>query len=191
MRIVAAEIALADTHLFHQQDECCDADYACVPVAVLMCPSRISRRGTPCTLRKIISGLTALAFAPAAMASVDSSPKPGGVYRLEPGIYVQKGVSCEAAPNAAIRQYDRRGISSAHTRACRAHILSRRGNRYEVSQSCIDAGSGPAARFTERQTVSVADALTFTLKTRGTGTTYRYCPAYMLPADLRGAAQQG
>ena len=142
-------------------------------------------------LAKIICGLATLASATAAMASVDTSPKPEGVYRLKPGIYVQKDVSCQSAPNAAIRQYDGRGISSAHTRACRAHILSRRGNRYEVSQSCIDAGAGPAPRFTERQTVSVADALTFTLKTRRTDTTYRYCPAYMLPADLRGAAQQG
>lgn len=137
----------------------------------------------------VIGGLIALGAATAATASVHTSPKPGGVYRLKPGIYVEKGVACGSAPNAAIRQYDGNGISSAHTRACRARVLSRRGSRYEASQSCIDAGAGPASRFTERQSITVADALTFILKTRGSGTTYRYCPSYMLPAGMRGAAR--
>jgi hypothetical protein len=134
-----------------------------------------------------IVALAGVGAATAATASMDSSAKPGGVYRLKPGIYVQKGVDCGSAPNAAIRQYDGRGISSAHTRACRARVLSRRGNRFEVSQSCIDAGAGPAPRFTERQSVSFPDALTFSLRTRSTTTTYRYCPASMLPAGLPGA----
>jgi hypothetical protein len=136
-----------------------------------------------------ISGLAVLAFATAAHASVDTFSKPGGVYRLKPGIYVQKGVGCESAPNAVIRQYDGRGISSAHTRACRVQVMSRRGNRFEVRQSCVDAGAGPAPRFTERQTVTVSDALTFSLKSRGNSTTYRYCPVSMLPAGLGGSAQ--
>jgi hypothetical protein len=122
-------------------------------------------------------------------ASVDTSPEPGGVYRLKPGIYVDKGVSCSSPPNAAIRQYDGRGISDPHTHACRARVLAKRGTTYTVSQSCIDAGAGPAPRITERQVVSVRDALTFTLRTRGTGTTYRFCPPSMLPAGLRGVAR--
>ncbi len=140
-------------------------------------------------LPRIIGGLVLLASTTAAIASVDTTAKPGGVYRLKPGTYVQKGSACDSAPNAAIRQYDGRGISSAHSHACRAQILSRRGNRFEVSQSCIDAGAGPAPRFTERQTVNVVDALTFKLKTHGSAASYRYCPAYMLPAGMRGAAQ--
>ena len=140
-------------------------------------------------LSKAIIGLTVLAFATVTTASVDTSPKPGGVYRLKPGTYVQKDVPCGSAPNAAIRRYDGRGISSAHTRACQARILSRRGSGFAVTQSCIGAGAGHAPRFRERQTISVPDALTFTLKTRGSGTTYRYCPAYMLHADMRRAAQ--
>jgi hypothetical protein len=104
---------------------------------------------------------------------------------LKPGIYVQKGTACASAPNAAIRQYDGRGISTPHTRECRARILSRRGDRYEASQSCIDAGAGPAPRFVERQTVSIRDALTFGIKTRGPTTEYRYCPPYRLPAGIR------
>ena len=74
--------------------------------------------------------LTALATAGVASASVDRTPGPGGVYRLKPGIYVQKGVACGSAPNAAVREYDGRGISTPHTRACRARILSKRGDRY-------------------------------------------------------------
>lgn len=137
----------------------------------------------------VMLGLGSLVVALPAMASVDRSPKPGGVYLLKPGIFVQQGVECSSAPNAAIRQYDGRGIGTAHTRACRARVLSRKGNRYTVSQSCIDAGAGPAPRTTERQTVTVADALTFTVQTRGPGTTYRYCPSNMLPADMRKVAK--
>jgi hypothetical protein len=137
----------------------------------------------------MLTMIAGVAAATAAAASVDTSPKPGGVYRLKPGIYVRKDVACKTAPNAAVRQYDGRGISSAHTRACRARILSRTGDRFEVSQSCIDAGAGPAPRFTERQTIRIADALTFTQTMRGKGSTYRYCPAYMLPAGLREAAR--
>jgi hypothetical protein len=120
-------------------------------------------------------------------ASVDRSPKPGGVYPLKPGIYVQTGTSCASPPNAAIKRYDGRGISDAHSRACKAKVLSRKGNSYAVTQSCIDAGAGPAPRVNERQTVTVPDALTFTVRTRGTGTRYRYCPPNMLPAELREA----
>ena len=138
---------------------------------------------------KIALVLTALATAGTATASVDRTPGPGGVYRLKPGIYVQKGVACGSAPNAAIREYDGRGISTPHTRACRARILSKRGDRYTVSQSCIDAGAGPAPRFTERQTVTVPDALTFSIATRGAATAYRYCPVNMLPAGVRPATR--
>lgn len=138
-----------------------------------------------------LSGLACavLAIGMPAAASVDTSPKPGGVYRLKPGIYVQKGSACSTAPNAAIRQYDGRGISDAHSRSCRARVLTRKGDRYTVTQSCIGAGVGPAPRVSERQTVDVPDALTFTMQTRGPGTTYRYCPASMLPAGLKGLAK--
>ena len=136
-----------------------------------------------------LAAMLAITFGTPAHASVNASAKPGGVYRLKPGIYVRKGVGCSSPPNAAIRQYDGRGISDAHTHACRARVLSRKGYRYSVSQSCIDAGAGPAPRIVERQTVTVPDALTFTVQTRGAGTTYLYCPTSMLPADLLGHAE--
>jgi len=100
-----------------------------------------------------------------AQASVDTSPKPGGVYRLKPGIYVAH--------------------DTAHTSACKATVRKRRGNSYTADQSCIDAGSGPGPRFVQRQQVVVRDALTFTQVIGKSRTTYRYCPVSELPPGLR------
>jgi hypothetical protein len=119
-----------------------------------------------------------------AVASVDTSPKPGGVFKLKPGIFVAEGTRCEDAPNAALRRYDGRGIATAHTRACKARILSRKGSRFSVVQTCIDAGAGPGRRFSERQQIQVRDALSFTQTIQGAGATYRYCPAYQLPPGV-------
>ncbi|WP_448663814.1 hypothetical protein ACG3SL_03835 [Sphingomonas sp. CJ20] len=113
---------------------------------------------------------------------------PGGVYKLKPGIYVAKGSSCGSPANAAIREYDGRGISTANTHACRARILARKGNSYTVSQSCIDAGAGPAPRREQRQQIRVYDALTFGQAIGGNITTYRYCPVRQLPAGIRPRA---
>ena len=131
------------------------------------------------------SALLVLFSAANVAASVDRSPQPGGVYRLKPGIFVKEGVPCSSAPNVAIRRYDGHGISTAHTRACRARVISRRGDRLSVSQSCISAGAGRAPRTTERQVVRVVDALTFIQATGGPEATYRYCPASMLPSGIR------
>lgn len=137
--------------------------------------------------------ILAAAFGAAApsWASVDTSPKPGGVYKLKPGIYVAKDAECESAANPSIRLYDGKGISTAHTRACKATVRSRKQGRsattYTVSQSCIDAGAGPAPRFVERQQVIVEDALTFTQVIGKSRTTYRYCPVYQLPEGLQKA----
>jgi hypothetical protein len=116
-----------------------------------------------------------------ASASADTSPKPG--------IYVAEGSECGSPANAAIRQYDGKGISTAHTHACKATVRKRKGSNYTVDQSCIDAGAGPAPRRVERQQVTVADALTFKQTIGKDATTYRYCPVYELPADLQKAAR--
>ncbi|USI74745.1 hypothetical protein [Sphingomonas morindae] len=123
--------------------------------------------------------------ATAATASVDTTPPPGGVYRLKPGLYVAQGTPCSDPPNAAIRSYDGRGLSTPHSHACRVRILARHGQRFTVAQTCLDTGTGPGARFVERQEVTVPDALTVSIRTRGPATTYRYCPIDQLPASLR------
>lgn len=138
-------------------------------------------------IRKIAVTALSLGMAAAALASVDTSPKPGGVYQLKPGIYVAKGSDCGSPANAAIRQYDGKGLSTAHTRACKVTVKSRKRSTYTVDQSCIDAGAGPAPRVVQRQQVVVQDALTFTQVIRGDRTTYQYCPVYQLPKDLQKA----
>ncbi|RDE07242.1 hypothetical protein [Sphingomonas aracearum] len=129
--------------------------------------------------------LLALATATAASASVDTTARPGGVVPLKPGIYVARGSTCRDAPNAAIRDYDRRGFATPHSRACRARVLSKRGTTYAIEQSCMDAGAGPAPRVGDRFSVSVDNAITFRLRRNGGSTEYRYCPVYQLPAGVR------
>lgn len=116
-------------------------------------------------------------------------PAPAGVYPLKPGIYVAEGSQCEDPANAAIRRYNGEGIDTAHTRACRAVVHPRGHGAYAVEQSCIDSGAGPGERFTERQRVVVHDPSTFVQTIGRDGTTYHYCPASRLPADLRDAAR--
>lgn len=140
-------------------------------------------------MKRTVLSCLLIACCTSSWASVDTSPKPGGVYRLKPGIYVDTSMECGSPPNAAIRRYDGKGISTAHTRACRAKVLSKKGKVYTVRQSCIDAGSGPGPRFDQTQKIRVADALTFSQTIRGHSTAYRYCPVYQLPKDLRAYAR--
>jgi hypothetical protein len=130
-----------------------------------------------------------MAIAGAAMASADRTPKPGGVYRLKPGIYVAEGSECSSPANAAIRRYDGKGISTAHTKACKATVRKRRGNQYTVAQSCMDAGTRTTSRQTQHQQVTVENALTFKQSIAGNVTTYHYCPIRELPPGLRKAAR--
>ena len=116
--------------------------------------------------------------ASASMAEVDRSPKPGGVYKLKPGVFVEQGPSCKNPPNAAMKLYDGRGISTAHTRACVARVISKPrsgyGHVFKVSQSCVDTGTGPGKRFVERQTIDIPDALNFLITSQGNAK-YRWC----------------
>lgn len=125
------------------------------------------------------------AVATAALASVDTSPSPGGAYKLKPGIYVAETESCERPSNSAVRKYDGRAIAALDSRACKVLVISRKQNRMIVDQSCIDDAKRPIRRKTERQQIVVRNALTFTQKIRGHTIGYRYCPAYQLPERLQ------
>ncbi|MDR6625347.1 hypothetical protein [Caulobacter segnis] len=109
----------------------------------------------------------------------------GGALPLKHGIFVAVDIPCGDPPNAAIRRYDGLGLSGAHTRDCRINVLEKQGGAYEIDQSCIDAGSGPAPRSSERVTVVVRDNLTFTLKRGQEGETFRYCADSLLPPGLK------
>jgi hypothetical protein len=118
-------------------------------------------------------------------ALIDPSRDLGGVLPLKHGIFVADDVSCGDPPNAAIRRYDGQGLSGAHSRDCRAKVLSKRGSTYEVDQSCIDAGSGPAPRSSERQTITIADNLDFTLTREAGSQRFRYCAPALLPPGIQ------
>lgn len=111
--------------------------------------------------------------------------EPGGVLPLERGIFVASDIDCGDPPNAAIRRYDGEGLNGAHTRACQITVLAKQGASYDVEQSCIDAGSGPAPRSSERLVIEVRDRLSFTLKRGQEGETFRHCAASLLPPGLK------
>lgn len=139
------------------------------------------------TLRPIT--LTAFLIAVAgpliANAEVDTSPKPGGVFKLKPGVYVSQGQSCADPANAALRIYSGKGIRGSATHDCVARIVKARNNRFTVDQSCIDTPAGTGKRAIERQTITVSNALEFVLENGGHSSTYHYCPTYELPDWLR------
>lgn len=108
-----------------------------------------------------------------------------GVLPLERGFFVASGVDCGSPPNAAIRKYDGEGLSGAHTRACLITVLAKQGAAYHVEQSCIDAGSGPAPRSSERLVIEVHDKRSFTLQHGREGETFHYCPTDLLPPGLK------
>lgn len=116
---------------------------------------------------------------------IEPSRDLGGVLPLKHGIFVASDVDCGSPPNAAIRRYDGVGLSGAHTRDCRATVLAHKGRAYEVDQSCIDAGSGPAPRSSERQTIVIENNLEFTLRRAAGEQTFKYCAASLLPPGIR------
>ena len=110
---------------------------------------------------------------------------PEGVLPLKPGVYVLQNSGCAAPANAAVRFYDGRGISGSATHSCRTLVNSRRGDSYVVEQSCIDTPSGNGPRTSESQTITVHDAMTFTMQTTDESSRFRYCPTGELPGYLR------
>ena len=118
-------------------------------------------------------------------AEVDTTPGPGGVFHLKPGVYVAKGQPCGDPANAAIRVYDGKGIRGSATHDCVARIVRQVGNRFTVDESCKDAPTGAGKRMTERQIVTVSNAIEFAIDKRGDVTTFRYCPVYQLPGSLK------
>lgn len=137
-----------------------------------------------------------LAMSCAASTAPPRSGSPTGVYKLSTGVYVPADVGCENPPNAEIKEYNGRGIDTAHTSRCVAHVLSSRvlkdGTAYTVSQTCNDAGDGSGKNYSETQNILVKNPTHFAILSEGRTvykdrTVYSRCPANELPADLRGA----
>jgi hypothetical protein len=115
---------------------------------------------------------------------VEPSKDLGGALPLKHGYFVADGSTCEDPPNAALRHFDGKGLSGAHTRDCRIEVIAASGKTYEIAQSCLDAGAGPAPRSTERATVVIESNLEFTLKRATNEAHFQFCPASRLPPGL-------
>ena len=121
---------------------------------------------------------------PATASLIEPSHNLGGVLPLLQGVFVAEGSECSDPPNAAVRRYDGQGLSGAHTRACRITVLSHSGQAYDIEQSCVDAGEGPAPRTSERATVVIEDNLTFTYKRAAGAQRFHYCAASTFSPDV-------
>ncbi len=105
---------------------------------------------------------------------------------LDKGVYVSESQGCEDPAFAGLRTFDGRGFGSAHTRACRADVVSNAGDRYTLDNSCLDAGQGQADRSTERLTIDVTSRQSFSVvEKNGQVARYRLCKPSELPASLR------
>lgn len=104
---------------------------------------------------------------------------------LKRGIYVDASQTCQDPANAGIRQYDGKGLSTAHTHGCVLQVQGKKGTTYTVAQRCIDAGAGPAPFVNERMEVTVVNAGKFVLKQRKTATAFNHCSPSELPPGLK------
>lgn len=105
-------------------------------------------------------------------------------------MYVAQGTDCATPANAAIRVYDGKGISTAHTHACVATVLNQQHGRYTVTQTCTDGGEGEGQRVEQKQALVVISSQRFTQEIGTLNTHYEYCAVALLPPDLQGIARQ-
>lgn len=98
---------------------------------------------------------------------------------LTPGVYVIEGTPCEAPANAAWRVWDGAGLSGSATEDCHADIISRQGNTYQLSNSCVDTYNGE--RTPETLTMTVTDQVHFTVN----GQSFESCSSTQVPDELR------
>ncbi|WP_353214881.1 hypothetical protein [Salinisphaera hydrothermalis] len=137
-----------------------------------------------------ICGLSACAQTSAGGTTIDTSPASPRVATLplHEGTFVTEDSSCGDPPLAALLVYNGQGFDGAHSHACRAHVVKRRGNRVTLANRCIDAGVGDAPRTTMPLTIKLIDADHFAVDSKAGDVTYRRCPADQLPPSLRQRA---
>lgn len=104
---------------------------------------------------------------------------------LKHGIYVDASQTCQDPANAGIKQYDGKGLSTAHTHGCVLQVQGKKGTTYTVAQRCIDAGAGPAPFVNERMDVTVVNPGKFVFKQGKTATAFNHCSPSELPPGLK------
>ncbi len=101
-------------------------------------------------------------------------------FSLKRGTYVQKGTDCKDPPFASMMLWDGVGFSGAHSSKCTTHVLSHRGNHFEVGTTCSALGDGSPepAGATDVTTLSLTrlSNTSFVLDGGDKGTSsYRWC----------------
>lgn len=115
--------------------------------------------------RKILACVLLLGAGP---ALADTLP-------LRHGAYVDVGTDCKDPPNVALRTFDG-ALGSSKAGACRARVLSRQGNVFQIEQDCREYGRPGGDRAKERSTIRVDGPDRYTDLTFGDGESYRLCP---------------
>ena len=118
-------------------------------------------------------------------ASVVATTAATTVLPLTKGTYVSSSETCADPSFAGLRTFDGLGLAGAHTRECLARIVERVGSVYTVDNSCIDAGSGPAPRSTERLTLAITAPDAFVVRSGSSSARYKLCAQDELPKALR------
>lgn len=113
----------------------------------------------------------------------------GGTTSLLPlheGTFVAASTTCGSPPLAMLLIYNGHGFDAAHTHACRARIIEQQGQRYDLSNSCIDTGIGDGPRSALPMTLTIVDADHFLVNAeRSEDQAYRRCLPESLPESLR------
>jgi len=93
------------------------------------------------------------------------------------GTYVRDKYACRDAPFAALRDFDGRSFSGAHSSDCDTFILRRHGSNYTIRTTCKAEGDGtPMQPVTQLQTVQVLSSKRFVvIRSTGDQAAYRLC----------------
>jgi hypothetical protein len=101
-------------------------------------------------------------FAAAMTLALTASVASAATLPLVVGTYVCDEFACHDAPFAAIKDFDGRSFSGAHSSGCDTVVLGRQGSRYATRTTCMAQGDGtPMQPFTQLQTVSVLSSKRF------------------------------
>lgn len=102
-------------------------------------------------------------------AANSSSDAAANALPLHEGTFISADVPCGDPPLAALLFYNGRGFDGAHSHACRARVVARRGNEVTLANSCIDADH-------------------FVVRSKTRTLAYRRCRTDQLPPGLRQRA---
>jgi hypothetical protein len=119
-------------------------------------------------------------FAAAMTLALTAGVTSAATLPLVVGTYVRDEFACRDAPFAAIKDFDGRAVSGAHSSDCDTVVLRRRGSTFTTTTTCKAEGDGtPMQPFTQVQTVQVLSSRRFVVtptKAKPTArATFRLC----------------